>query len=94
MVQSFWTKPGEVFPTKQTIYIVIEVERTPPQWSKEREGSKLAKPDWQFVLGKRGRKRDCDVLSFVVGCFPLRFANCFPLLERELDDDEEQFNSA
>eukprot|EP00971_Amphidinium_carterae_P256426 5091358-Amphidinium_carterae.1 len=34
----------------------MEVERTPPQWSKEQEEAELAKPDWQLVLGKEVTK--------------------------------------
>eukprot|EP00971_Amphidinium_carterae_P174446 3458079-Amphidinium_carterae.1 len=59
MLRPLFAKPGEVVLTVWPVTSSCsEVERTPPQWLtcarsglKEREYSKLAKPDW--VVGKR-----------------------------------------
>eukprot|EP00971_Amphidinium_carterae_P099769 1973195-Amphidinium_carterae.1 len=48
-------------------------------------------PEWQFVIGKRGRQGHCDELSFVARCSPLVCANRFAALEREMNIDEEEF---
>eukprot|EP00971_Amphidinium_carterae_P158050 3132757-Amphidinium_carterae.1 len=97
----FWSELGEVFLTRLTNHIVIEVMRTPSQRStcthsvlKERNKSKPTKSDWQLVVGMRGREGGCDLLSCAAGRFPLKCANSFAFLERELDNDEEYFYSA
>eukprot|EP00971_Amphidinium_carterae_P182943 3630370-Amphidinium_carterae.1 len=79
----------------------MEVERTPLRVLscarsvlKERATTKPAKPGWQLVVGKQGRKRCCDVLSCAAGPFPLECANSFVVLERGVDNDEEEFFSA
>eukprot|EP00971_Amphidinium_carterae_P135708 2688960-Amphidinium_carterae.1 len=61
---------------------------------KEREITKRARIDWQFVFGKRGRKGSCAVLSSAAGHFPLECVQRFAALEHELNDDEEKFLSA
>eukprot|EP00971_Amphidinium_carterae_P120480 2387379-Amphidinium_carterae.2 len=53
-----------------------------------------AKVEWQLVVGKRGRKECCDVLSSAAGRFPLECANSFVVLEQEIhidEPDEEEF---
>eukprot|EP00971_Amphidinium_carterae_P251212 4986681-Amphidinium_carterae.1 len=42
----------------------------------------------------RGRKGRCHVLSSAAGRFPLECASSFAVLERELNNDEEEFFSA
>eukprot|EP00971_Amphidinium_carterae_P167856 3325626-Amphidinium_carterae.1 len=82
MSQPLCLKPGGFLLTRLVRYIVVEVERTPPRVSssthfflKEREITKHAKPEWQLVVGKRGRKGRCDVLSSAAGGSPLECAN-------------------
>eukprot|EP00971_Amphidinium_carterae_P139213 2758660-Amphidinium_carterae.1 len=60
----------------------------------ERVKSKLAKIDWQLVVGKPRRKGCCAVLRFAMQGFPLKCANSFAVLEPELDHEEEEFYSA
>eukprot|EP00971_Amphidinium_carterae_P173069 3431028-Amphidinium_carterae.1 len=85
MLQPFLPKSSGLLLIRLVSCIIIEVEK--------REFAKAAKlevPEWQLVIGKRGRQGHGDELSSAARRFPVVCANRFAALNI---DEEESFSA-